>query len=416
MTSIPLEVDPIECNPEAMSREQKAFYRYWLRVLSKGRQIETESPLAYIDIYTESLVEKFIKNRNVLFFFDQLKRISDVYGGVDGLELRLAGLKRDAYVSFGDYHNAWSFMRRTGFFTVRDVFNICKKFEKPWLTADELFKIVRNLKGRLTKFGLQIYPEILLAVSERIEDTRHLQDFTEQFQHMDFRNLTDKDISSLSESYTNSVLFEYLHLQYKHDTEKFLSDDEGRKLQALNGKFKKELRSADGPYSFFRFNRPLFSVLDLSIPEPYVPSIVTVAVENQICELFRETENRIRQLRSLPQIGDGSISEAELFRKLRKQFPDQKIIKHAKPSWLTPQHLDIYFPARNIAIEYQGVQHLKPVDYFGGIAAFEAQKVRDERKKLLCYQNNCSLIYVYENYDFTELTREISVLVSTSCH
>ena len=399
-----------------MSREQKAFYRYWLRELSKGRRVETDSPLVYIDIYTESLVERFIQKRNVLFFFDQIDKISDVYGGVEGLELRLAGLKRDTYLSFGDYLNAWPLMRRTGFFTVRDVFNICKKCEKPWLTAGELFAIVRNLKGRLTKFGFQIYPEIRLAVSERIEDTRHLQDFTEQFQHMDFRNLTDKDISFLSESYTNSALFEYLHLQYKHETESLLSDDEERKLHELDRKFEKELGSADRLHSFSKFNRPLFSRLSFSIPEPYVPSIVTVAVENQIRELFREIENRIRQLRRLPQIGEGWIGEAELFRKLRKQYPDEKIIKHAKPSWLAPQHLDIYFPKRNIGIEYQGIQHLKPVDFFGGSSAFETQKVRDERKRLLCNQNSCSLIYVYESYDFAELTREISALVSTSCN
>jgi len=42
------------------------------------------------------------------------------------------------------------------------------------------------------------------------------------------------------------------------------------------------------------------------------------------------------------------------------------------PEWLSPLHLDIFMPSLNTAIEYNGQQHYRPVEYFGGLASFKA--------------------------------------------
>lgn len=62
--------------------------------------------------------------------------------------------------------------------------------------------------------------------------------------------------------------------------------------------------------------------------------------------------------------------------------------------WLKMQRLDFYLPDYNIAIEYQGEQHFKPVKYFGGEKRFIDRKERDNRKKKLCEQNGVDIIYV----------------------
>jgi len=62
-------------------------------------------------------------------------------------------------------------------------------------------------------------------------------------------------------------------------------------------------------------------------------------------------------------------------------FPTLSVVQHARPEWLSPQHLDVYLPEYGIGIEFQGTQHLAAVDYFGGEKAFEQQKKRDARKK-----------------------------------
>ncbi|MDN9181960.1 hypothetical protein KLJ11_14620, partial [Clostridioides difficile] len=51
----------------------------------------------------------------------------------------------------------------------------------------------------------------------------------------------------------------------------------------------------------------------------------------------------------------------------------------------------------NLAFEYQGQQHFKSVDFFGGEETLEKNKLRDKKKKRLCDENNVKLIYW--NYD-----------------
>jgi hypothetical protein len=108
------------------------------------------------------------------------------------------------------------------------------------------------------------------------------------------------------------------------------------------------------------------------------------------------------------------FSETKLFNEIKELFPDEVIIQHGKPSWLGQQHLDIFFPKRNIGIEYQGQQHLEPVDYFGGEKGFKELQERDMRKKKLCEENSCELIYVYSEYDIREIKKEIKSVIEYS--
>jgi predicted Zn-ribbon and HTH transcriptional regulator len=62
---------------------------------------------------------------------------------------------------------------------------------------------------------------------------------------------------------------------------------------------------------------------------------------------------------------------------------------------------DFYLPVYNICIEYQGIQHYKPVDYFGGQKSFESQMLRDKIKREYCKKNNIFLFEIpyYSNLD-----------------
>ena len=41
---------------------------------------------------------------------------------------------------------------------------------------------------------------------------------------------------------------------------------------------------------------------------------------------------------------------------------------------------DLYIPKYNILIEYNGEQHYRPIDYFGGEKQFEIQQEHDRRR------------------------------------
>lgn len=84
------------------------------------------------------------------------------------------------------------------------------------------------------------------------------------------------------------------------------------------------------------------------------------------------------------------ISEIQLYHLIKIYYPDA--IYQYKTKWLGAQSLDIYIPSIKTAFEYQGKQHYEPVEFFGGIEAFEKGKLRDLRKKDLCVSNGVKLI------------------------
>lgn len=94
---------------------------------------------------------------------------------------------------------------------------------------------------------------------------------------------------------------------------------------------------------------------------------------------FIEAENIFRRLRGIPEIGRGWASEAALFDLVRSRFPDA--IFQWSPHWLGRQSVDIYVPSNNVAFEYQGEQHYRPVELFGGEEGFQATQARDAQKR-----------------------------------
>lgn len=55
---------------------------------------------------------------------------------------------------------------------------------------------------------------------------------------------------------------------------------------------------------------------------------------------------------------------------------------------------DFYLPDYNICIEYDGEQHFKPIDYFGGVEAFVDTQRRDREKDAYCIRNNIKLFRI----------------------
>lgn len=90
-----------------------------------------------------------------------------------------------------------------------------------------------------------------------------------------------------------------------------------------------------------------------------------------------------------------SVLENELYNFLT--IKKIEFIQGYKCAWLGLQHLDFYLPKYNIAIECQGEQHYKPIDFFGGIPCFNKQIDRDNNKFRLCKENCINLIY-YTHY------------------
>ena len=64
---------------------------------------------------------------------------------------------------------------------------------------------------------------------------------------------------------------------------------------------------------------------------------------------------------------------------------------------------DFYLPDYNVLIEYDGEQHYKIFDYFGGLDKFVDTKIRDTIKNEYCNKNNIKLIRIpYWDYNKIE--------------
>lgn len=108
-------------------------------------------------------------------------------------------------------------------------------------------------------------------------------------------------------------------------------------------------------------------------------------------------------------------NERELFVLVKKEFPDA--LFQYRPLWLAPQSIDIFIPSLNIGIEYQGIQHYKSIDYFGGEEALIHRKELDRRKKNLCEANNLKLImWPYEEkITFKNLKNKVNMTLNHYC-
>lgn len=72
-------------------------------------------------------------------------------------------------------------------------------------------------------------------------------------------------------------------------------------------------------------------------------------------------------------------------------FPDKEVRRN---------RFDFYIPSLNTCIEYDGIQHFKPVFNFGGEDTFEYTKRNDEKKNKYCEEHGIRLIripYTEEN-------------------
>ena len=82
--------------------------------------------------------------------------------------------------------------------------------------------------------------------------------------------------------------------------------------------------------------------------------------------------------------------ELTLFQLVREAYPDT--LYQYRPQWLGRQSLDLFIPSLKTAIEYQGIQHYLPVDFFGGEEALALRQELDRQKKQLCEENHVRLI------------------------
>ena len=106
---------------------------------------------------------------------------------------------------------------------------------------------------------------------------------------------------------------------------------------------------------------------------------------------------------------DSTISapEDQLYQLLKQPLNEWIIQQYVRPTWLLPQHLDIFIPEISIAVEYMGQQHYEPIDFFGGATAFDELQKKDRKKQALCTKYQIDLLLVRYDENIERRAKEI---------
>lgn len=113
-------------------------------------------------------------------------------------------------------------------------------------------------------------------------------------------------------------------------------------------------------------------------------------------------ENEVRRKFGHKNIGESWISETILFYLIKKIFSKYQILRHYRPNILQGLELDIFIPDLRLGIEYQGIQHYKPIKHWGGKEALKQLQDRDRKKKILCQELGIRLVYFEFNEGLSE--------------
>jgi hypothetical protein len=190
---------------------------------------------------------------------------------------------------------------------------------------------------------------------------------------------------------------DFLEMTFAEDTEK-------------HGSWLERLLSAQKPAQTYEHElfagAPNQAPIKLGIP--YYCFYAAYTLHDTFQELIRTAENRLREAHNVPKVGEGWVSETELYYALKQAFPQTSVIQHGHPEWLGRQHLDIWFPRWKIAVEYHGTQHFEPVEIFGGKEGLAATEERDERKQRLCKQHNVVLIVATERDSHEDIIGQVN--------
>jgi len=94
-----------------------------------------------------------------------------------------------------------------------------------------------------------------------------------------------------------------------------------------------------------------------------------------------------------------NISKGEM--KIEKFLIEKNFYYEREKSFLKINKLrfDFYLPKRNICIEYDGMQHFQPIEYFGGIDQLYKTQFNDAIKNKYCNDNNIKLLRIAYNED-----------------
>lgn len=111
---------------------------------------------------------------------------------------------------------------------------------------------------------------------------------------------------------------------------------------------------------------------------------------------FDQTPNAHLRGQGCPKCNN-SKGELMIQQWLKNNYPNLNFIEQYRAEWINGLIYDFYIPELNLAIEYNGIQHYEPIDFFGGEDYFNYCVNNDNLKKEYSNNNETKLILIKYN-------------------
>ncbi|TGL99658.1 hypothetical protein [Leptospira jelokensis] len=134
-----------------------------------------------------------------------------------------------------------------------------------------------------------------------------------------------------------------------------------------------------------------------------------IFIRDRLIQCLRASENSLRSHFGFKNIGEGYVREQLIYNELVKFIEPKKIKRRFRPEWLNGLELDFFIKIGRLefAIEHQGEQHVRSIDFFGGNLNFQGQILRDREKLDICIERNIFLFYCYYDDSIPNFIRTI---------
>lgn len=375
---------------ENANHEQKQFYKTFKQKFKNDEFLDLEGNDNYSFILFYDLLEEKSKRENIQELQVYFKKLEKHYPKTKNYTQRAVIEKMESHE---DYESAWRLKYKEQYIGVQTIIEYEQKLQRSLLDGELMVKL--GGFSHLTKFGQNNIDNIKpFAVNQLkiYENDKGMKFFELFFQNGKPYQTTEEPLISDKKSILN------LFRKRKQELPNPRYDADYYKQFYLSGAEYNHYKAIDDSQA--HLNRL-----------PDMTHVVEKAIFNQCRLILKQAEDLYRESTGMPKIGEGWISETELYYRIADTFNEYEVIHHGSPSWLGRQHLDIYFPKLNIGVEYQGAQHYVAVDFFGGQEALEKTIERDKAKRKKCEENDCHLIIVDEGYDFEVVKEKIERII-----
>jgi len=188
--------------------------------------------------------------------------------------------------------------------------------------------------------------------------------------------------------------------EYKQDRSNLLANKGCNKCYLKNKVFKiddiiDKFNKIHGDYYKYNISgyKNLHSIVEITCKKGHIfNQKVSNHLQGKGCPICRES------------LGERTISkylnDNNFIYERQKKFKDCKYISYLL--------FDFYIQSLNLLIEYDGIQHIKPITQFGGEDEFEKTKIKDNIKNKYCFNNNINLLRISYNDDIQEKLNSIN--------